>query len=1284
MTDKVADNSINLQLGADFSYLGLDFTGIVEGDGDTPKLVAFSRKVDLRKDILDYYGIELPEELSSLSLIIETLYFYLDTKGKIRFKCDVVLENKTLAGGLGEIGQTDCLQLCFDITIQDAKPSLVLIELHGATDKELLPEICCERFDLLFKYERVPAEEKITESWILSGSITGQVLDHPRVTFDVCYEKTEAGQIFDLSARFYTPEPLIKIPGIASLDVSQISLCLKKEGSGSTKWGFSASGDLKIYDLLNPKTALLNIDNGKLSLMADTGKGEVKLEFEAKEAKIESPRIPYTQVVGDEEIRGNLGFDINFGKISLNKIDKEWSFESSVDFCFVDIPKPLDNLISEEKITGTFKVGQVDDEWRVSAGVESSLAQIDIPDLLKLIKEQMGSEVEIDLPELGRGAIGLYGVWINLGDGLSLDLHIGIGLPSKLNELVGLKPHQIIKSYDGKKESIIKTKLSIGTEKISGTVMDSPFQEIKGIKEKTYKNKEWIELDIDKIFDEKDLGLISFQKPELVFDLDNGSFKASGGYEIDKERKIKIPLFPIRKGLELLKLDEMAALLPPGIPVESIRFFDDDEKLKVDELKKALDWMGLKLPKEIWHIIEEIAKVANNLPDRFKDYLSINIPEALDFAIDITGDGSVSFDLKVAKTGDPLQLLLPMLPSPQFMGLRLYRLSFGTAFANSLLKLEIDGELDSFDLPTLAGSVLFPHIKDKKISNFLPESSKLQNSFIARDLVILIIYETGIPIPIPLFYEKLEIAYFGINGFEARDVISFPKPSFNAKELLERFNALKNFFTLPYRKEVKDGDVIEEGLLPLEHYGEPLGEELQAKNKMDIVFSAGPIYLRLPKYLGYELRDYYEVASENFKSLDEKVLSDDQIDRRFENILSASDCENFKSLKRKRFLTKEGFESEACKIIGNEKSEELALVVSSCKHERPMGQLIGTGKNVQISGWDLLYLILNSVKKGSINYPIQYFHIDDRVGDFGLSLFKVFDIYVTWALTTPNEFNTVAYPKLISEYAELAERKKLPVPVTESPADELLRLIAENDTGEVIIEDTEGVVIFMRGGLLITNAVIFETAFGLMIEGARGFRTGVSFYGFVANVVDVKLLGFIKISPKSKTEIFKLLGKSSLKVFEREVIAGLFELTNEKLFINGMLDLFPEEFPIVLKGHITAFISKDEFLLDSEACFSVGMLRALASVYMQAKGNVNLLAIHLVFINSEFYFKLLGKTDGKTEASLDVELHVTALKLIDLNGTFNVTVSTASGFAMQGRALLLVGSSQNPLIRGEA
>jgi len=215
----------------------------------------------------------------------------------------------------------------------------------------------------------------------------------------------------------------------------------------------------------------------------------------------------------------------------------------------------------------------------------------------------------------------------------------------------------------------------------------------------------------------------------------------------------------------------------------------------------------------------------------------------------------------------------------------------------------------------------------------------------------------------------------------------------------------------------------------------------------------------------------------------------------------------------------------------------------------------------------------------------------------------------------------------------------------------------------------------------------------------------VSFRGSVVNIVDVKLLGFIKISPKSKTEPFKLLGESSLKVFNREVVAGLFELTRDELVINGMFDLFPEGFPIVLKGHIIAYMSKRKFLLDSGIHFSLGPLTALARIYIHAEDpiqdaksrtfirdefnvdvedNINVLFIKLVFLNSELNVSVVTKTDHATQASLDVVLQMTALRLIDFSGTFNITVNERSGLTMQGQSRLIVGPRKKPLIRSEA
>ena len=115
----MAENPIDFQLGADFSYLGLDFRGAVESEVGGLKLIAAScHEIDLQRDILDYYQLTLPDELNAFSLAVDRLYLSIDTQANVQFSCVVELENKTLGGDLAQIGPTDKLTLRFDIAMR--------------------------------------------------------------------------------------------------------------------------------------------------------------------------------------------------------------------------------------------------------------------------------------------------------------------------------------------------------------------------------------------------------------------------------------------------------------------------------------------------------------------------------------------------------------------------------------------------------------------------------------------------------------------------------------------------------------------------------------------------------------------------------------------------------------------------------------------------------------------------------------------------------------------------------------------------------------------------------------------------------------------------------------------------------------------------------------------------------------------------------------------------------------------------------------------------------------
>ena len=62
-----------------------------------------------------------------------------------------------------------------------------------------------------------------------------------------------------------------------------------------------------------------------------------------------------------------------------------------------------------------------------------------------------------------------------------------------------------------------------------------------------------------------------------------------------------------------------------------------------------------------------------------------------------------------------------------------------------------------------------------------------------RDFFILIIIATEIPIPIPIFYKKLEMTYVGVDGFEINTLLSFPKPEIGIGEIFNIITNAKSF-----------------------------------------------------------------------------------------------------------------------------------------------------------------------------------------------------------------------------------------------------------------------------------------------------------------------------------------------------------------------------------------------------------------------------------------------------------------------------------------------------------
>ncbi|MGL4599046.1 MAG: hypothetical protein ACRCYO_16120, partial [Bacteroidia bacterium] len=455
---------------------------------------------------------------------------------------------------------------------------------------------------------------------------------------------------------------------------------------------------------------------------------------------------------------------------------------------------------------------------------KDGLKTLTIPDFLKDIAQA----ANITLPDVGSSAIKLTGLFLNIGKELSIRAEAGFGFPEKLNEALGFEKKFIRTYIPNDDNSLVRGSISIGTDGIKGNILNSPFEDIEGI---TVENDIYT-IDLDKLTGLAGCGMFKLKKPEVSLDFKKGAFKLNGGYELVKEKGLAVPLGPLKSFMNLIQLPEIAKALPAKVSITEIDFTPTT-------FKKLLDDSGVQIPKELNDALGTVTDYFEKLPPRLKDYFKVRLPDKLDFALNVTPDGGVSFNLETK--GAPIQLLLPT--PAALVGYQISRIDFGTAFGGALLKLEISARMDAFDYISLASALFLYDVPE--LVQWMPPREILGRSFEIKDLVFLIVYQAGIPIPIPVFYKTLALTSVGPEGVMIDANISFPKPEVNLMKVLKIIGELKNLFT--------NGTDLTVNPRPITFaQGENFKEGAVAESEMNLTFNAGPLYVRLPKWIATE------------------------------------------------------------------------------------------------------------------------------------------------------------------------------------------------------------------------------------------------------------------------------------------------------------------------------------------------------------------------------------------------------------------------------------------------
>ncbi len=584
----------------------------------------------------------------------------------------------------------------------------------------------------------------------------------------------------------------IDFANLGRLESSSFKLYFAEQENKSYKWSISSKGAIKLIetsDSQEEKSYLIDI-GGTLKITGE--KEQFSISFEADEGSgviknIPLP-IPY-QIDSDTVEWSEMLFRIE--KLSLEKKEK-WHFESDFQLKLTKIPEFIGSILPGEGLHVGLKI---DGTEEVSLSLKDSIFEVVIPDM------KTPAVGELQAFDLGTAKVAVSNLALKLKKkSVTIEIEVDFYLPSRLNYLFGEdedhKPKIVLfNTYQPDKPKAseclaMKFAGEIG-DKSDATISISKIP-IAVIED---KEKYWaICLGKDGKY-----GSIQIEKPTLGLDLQKGGFSAKGGFIIDNDPGI--PLDILKQLLENAQLTDFAKLLPDvlSIPLSNPPHFIENGTLNVVKIN---EFFGNQLPTVVVEILNKIASIVNKLPKTFLDYMDLRVPAEFHFEIVITPDGGIDASL-FSNPGVKMLMITP--PAPMITGITLRQFSFGEMFAGQLFKLRIDADIDIFDIESLLVSL----VVDDSLYKYFGNPRDYHYNIQIHKLLTIIFYQAGFPIPIPLFFDKLGIDYYGIGDNTLQSSFGFKEPGFNLKEIGSLLVDLVKFltdskFALDPRKVYKD------------------------------------------------------------------------------------------------------------------------------------------------------------------------------------------------------------------------------------------------------------------------------------------------------------------------------------------------------------------------------------------------------------------------------------------------------------------------------------------------
>lgn len=742
---------------------------------------------------------------------------------------------------------------------------------------------------------------------------------------------------------------------------------------------------------------------------------------------------------------------LGFRSFTLDRQQSGTKISAAVRARLVGLPAPLDRCLPQQlDLVGSFAAGTLSLALAATFGVDIALPAFEVA----------GKQVALGTMRLEVSSIGLQ-----ISRTPSFSATVGLGLPSELNKIFGTQASgaasiEVFRTFIPPQpgsppgdSGLIRLALQLSTSGLSAQLLDPPLKCITGA------GTQW-SLNLG------EFGAVSLTMPTIS--ASGANLSGSGSISVDPQRGLHLPLTPIRALFEMAGLGEAAKALPRSVRLDRIHLLDASGEV---DLPGMLGVRREDLPAEVRSAMAALGQITKRLPARLQSYLAFDI-STLSFSISTDAAGNLSIEVATGRD-TPLRCLLPGFPF--ITGVQLRRLSFGPVMGGSLFKLDIDADIDVFDFATLIMAEAMPdHWFGEGKDQPLPLRATIQRTLHLNNLMAIIVYQAGIPIPLPLLYTKLGYTYTGIEGFQSELHLFCHSPkaattgkfSFDMGEALALLGSLKRFFT--ERSYLLSAQKAPEGL-----------------NLAYRIYNAN---LTLPRYLG--------------------------------------------------------------------------------------GSKFGIDKPVEVVNlYTALAGTLDTIKTGSPGYLIKAAPLDQRVGKLEMKLLDS-DIHVDWALLTREELGATSgkVAKLFVDgnlFTSSDVQALMPSPATLGGA----QLTAAPDPNDLLCA--------MRGGFSLAQIIQLDSMFVMRASPVGGFATAMLLRGQLASMIGLELRGLLKVAPKGDQPLL-MAGTSRLTFNQRTVMSGSFTIASNLFQIEGLIDLFPPESPIALRGRLAGSISKERFMLSGQ------------------------------------------------------------------------------------------------------